>query len=112
MEVSLSLLRPGEKAVIKSLRSPRPHVRQRLLELGIITGAIWANSAWGTYWSWDPKETWSLITWFIYAAFLHARYTQGWRGRKMAVISICGFVFVVFTYWGVNYLLAGLHSYA
>ena len=81
------------------------------LTAGIITGAIWANSAWGTYWSWDPKETWSLITWFIYAAFLHARYTQGWRGRKMAVISICGFIFVVFTYWGVNYLLAGLHSY-
>lgn len=81
------------------------------LTAGIITGAIWANSAWGTYWSWDPKETWSLITWFIYAAFLHARFTQGWRGRKMAVISICGFVFVVFTYWGVNYLLAGLHSY-
>jgi cytochrome c-type biogenesis protein CcsB len=81
------------------------------LTAGIITGAIWANSAWGTYWSWDPKETWSLITWFMYAAFLHARYTQGWRGRKMAVISIVGFAFVVFTYWGVNYLLAGLHSY-
>jgi cytochrome c-type biogenesis protein CcsB len=81
------------------------------LTAGIITGAIWANSAWGTYWSWDPKETWSLITWFIYAAFLHSRYTQGWRGKKMAVISIIGFLFVIFTYWGVNFLLAGLHSY-
>jgi len=81
------------------------------LTAGIITGAIWANSAWGTYWSWDPKETWSLITWFMYAAFLHARYTQGWRGKRMAIISICGFLFVVFTYWGVNFLLAGLHSY-
>ncbi|MFC1855772.1 c-type cytochrome biogenesis protein CcsB [Thermodesulfobacteriota bacterium] len=81
------------------------------LTAGIITGAIWANSAWGTYWSWDPKETWSLITWFMYAAFLHSRYTQGWRGRKMAWLSIIGFAFVVFTYWGVNFLLAGLHSY-
>ncbi len=81
------------------------------LTAGIVTGAIWANSAWGTYWSWDPKETWSLITWFMYAAFLHARYTKGWRGRKMAIISIVGFLFVVFTYWGVNFLLAGLHSY-
>ncbi len=81
------------------------------LTAGIITGAIWANEAWGTYWSWDPKETWSLITWFMYAAFLHARYTKGWRGRRMAVLSIIGFVFVIFTYWGVNFLLSGLHAY-
>ncbi len=82
-----------------------------LLTIGIVTGAAWANYAWGTYWSWDPKETWSLITWFIYAAFLHARVTRGWRGVKAAVLSIVGFVAVIFTYLGVNLLLSGLHSY-
>ena len=82
-----------------------------MLTLGIITGAAWANYAWGSYWNWDPKETWSLITWFIYAAFLHARFTRDWRGRKAAILSIVGFVFVLFTYFGVNYLISGLHSY-
>jgi cytochrome c-type biogenesis protein CcsB len=82
-----------------------------LLTLGIITGAAWAHYAWGSYWSWDPKETWSLITWFIYAAFLHARYTHEWRGKKTAVLSIVGFAAVIFTYFGVSYLLSGLHSY-
>ncbi|MBN2332868.1 MAG: c-type cytochrome biogenesis protein CcsB [Deltaproteobacteria bacterium] len=82
-----------------------------LLTIGIVTGAAWANYAWGTYWSWDPKETWSLITWFIYAAFLHARFTRGWRGVKAAMLSIVGFVAVLFTYLGVNLLLSGLHSY-
>jgi cytochrome c-type biogenesis protein CcsB len=83
-----------------------------MLSLGIITGAIWANYAWGSYWSWDPKETWSLITWFLYAAVLHARITRGWRGRRMAILSIVGFSCVLFTFLGVNYLLSGLHSYA
>jgi cytochrome c-type biogenesis protein CcsB len=78
---------------------------------GIITGAVWANSAWGTYWSWDPKETWSLITWFIYAIYLHARYVRGWKGTQMAVISAVGFLAVIFTYLGVNLVLSGLHSY-
>jgi len=82
-----------------------------MLTLGIITGAAWANYAWGTYWSWDPKETWSLITWFIYAAFLHARFTRDWRGRKAAYLSIFGFAAVLFTYFGVNYIISGLHSY-
>ncbi len=81
------------------------------LTAGIITGAIWANSAWGTYWSWDPKETWSLITWFLYAITLHSRYTRGWSGTKIAFLAIFGFVAVLFTYYGVNFLLAGLHSY-
>jgi cytochrome c-type biogenesis protein CcsB len=81
------------------------------LSAGIITGAIWANSAWGTYWSWDPKETWSLITWFFYAIILHARYTRGWSGRTIAFLAIFGFVAVLFTYYGVNFLLSGLHSY-
>jgi len=81
------------------------------LTAGIITGAIWANSAWGTYWSWDPKETWSLITWFVYATALHARFTRGWGGNRIAWFAIVGFASVMFTYYGVNYLLAGLHSY-
>jgi cytochrome c-type biogenesis protein CcsB len=82
-----------------------------LLTLGIITGSVWAHSAWGTYWSWDPKETWSLITWLVYAALLHSRMVRGWRGNKLALLSIVGFSCVLFTYFGVNYL-AGLHSYA
>jgi cytochrome c-type biogenesis protein CcsB len=82
------------------------------LAIGIITGAVWANYAWGSYWSWDPKETWSLITWFVYAAFLHARLTRGWRGKKTAILSIIGFAAVIFTFLGVNYVLSGLHSYA
>lgn len=80
------------------------------LTAGIITGAVWANSAWGRYWGWDPKETWSLITWLIYAAMLHARLMRGWQGQKIAFISIVGFLAVLFTYFGVN-LLPGLHSY-
>jgi len=82
-----------------------------LLTLGIITGAAWANYAWGTYWSWDPKETWSLIVWFIYAAFLHARFTRGWVGKKAAWLSIVGFGATIFCYLGVNLVLSGLHSY-
>ncbi|SHO45617.1 c-type cytochrome biogenesis protein CcsB [Desulfopila aestuarii] len=81
------------------------------LSAGIITGAVWANSAWGTYWSWDPKETWSLITWFIYALTLHARYTRGWDGTRIAWLALIGFISVIFTYYGVNFLLSGLHSY-
>lgn len=80
------------------------------LTLGIITGSVWAYSAWGSYWSWDPKETWSLITWLIYAAMLHSRLIGGWRGKRMAIMSIIGFASVLFTYFGVN-LLPGLHSY-
>jgi cytochrome c-type biogenesis protein CcsB len=80
------------------------------LTAGIITGAVWAYSAWGRYWGWDPKETWSLITWFVYAVLLHARLLRGWRGKRIAVLSIVGFAAVLFTYFGVN-LLPGLHSY-
>ncbi len=82
-----------------------------MLTLGIITGSVWANSAWGRYWGWDPKETWSLITWFIYLLVLHSRLLSGWRGKMFAVFSIVGFLCVLFTYFGVNYL-PGLHSYA
>jgi len=80
------------------------------LTIGIITGSVWANSAWGRYWGWDPKETWSLITWFIYATLLHARLMRGWSGKRIACLSILGFMAVLFTYFGVN-LLPGLHSY-
>ncbi len=81
------------------------------LTAGIITGAAWANYAWGTYWSWDPKETWSLIVWLVYAAFLHARITRGWHGRRAAILSIVGFLSTIMCYLGVNLFLAGLHSY-
>ncbi len=83
-----------------------------LLTLGIITGSIWARQAWGTYWHWDPKETWSLITWFLYAIQLHQRVTVGWRGKKAALMSIVAFCSVLFTLWGVTFLLGGVHSYA
>jgi cytochrome c-type biogenesis protein CcsB len=79
--------------------------------VGIVTGSAWANYAWGRYWSWDPKETWSLIVWFIYAAFLHARLTRGWTGRATAWLAIGGFAATLFCYLGVNLLLSGLHSY-
>ena len=80
------------------------------LSVGIITGAVWANTAWGRYWGWDPKETWSLITWFIYAAMLHVRLMRGWQNKRIAWFAIAGFAAVLFTYFGVN-LLPGLHSY-
>jgi cytochrome c-type biogenesis protein CcsB len=80
------------------------------LSAGIITGSVWANTAWGRYWGWDPKETWSLITWMIYAILLHTRKMRGWEGQRMAYLSIIGFIAVLFTYFGVNYL-PGLHSY-
>jgi len=81
------------------------------LSLGILTGAVWAESAWGRYWSWDPKETWSLITWLIYATLLHARLVKGWQGRRIAWLALFGFLAVLFTYLGVSFLLPGLHSY-
>jgi cytochrome c-type biogenesis protein CcsB len=82
-----------------------------LLTLAIITGVIWANTAWGSYWRWDPKEVWSLITWLIYALVLHLRLTIGWRGRKASLLSIVGFILVIFTFFGVNLLLKGLHAF-
>jgi cytochrome c-type biogenesis protein CcsB len=79
---------------------------------GLVFGMVWAYKAWGRYWSWDPKETWSLITWFAFALYLHTRLVMGWKGMRSAVVAILGFLFALFTYFGVNYLLAGLHSYA
>jgi cytochrome c-type biogenesis protein CcsB len=83
-----------------------------LLTLMIATGAYWANRTWGTYWSWDPKETWAAITWLVYAGYLHMRLTRGWRGRRAAYFAILGFAVVMFTFFGVTYLLPGLHSYS
>src|SRR5271157_5027701 len=83
-----------------------------LLTLMIAAGAYWANQTWGSYWSWDPKETWAAITWLVYALYLHMRVTRGWRGRRAAYFAIIGFAVVMFTFFGVTYLLPGLHAYA
>jgi cytochrome c-type biogenesis protein CcsB len=102
---------------------PRPLILDRLSyrailfafpvwTFGVMAGAIWANHAWGRYWGWDPKETWSFITWVVYAGFLHARATAGWRGRKAAYIQLAGFGCLVFNLVGINLWVTGLHSYA
>jgi len=83
-----------------------------MLSLTIVFGAVWAEQAWGSYWSWDPKETWALITWIIYALYLHLHKRLGWKGKTASIMVIAGFVLVLFTFFGVNYLLSGLHSYA
>jgi cytochrome c-type biogenesis protein CcsB len=82
-----------------------------LLTIGIIAGAVWANEAWGSYWSWDPKETWALITWLVFASYLHARITKAWEGEKPAIIASIGFIVVWICYLGVNFLGKGLHTY-
>ncbi len=82
-----------------------------LMTVGIVSGALWAGSAWGFYWSWDPKETWSLITWFAYAAMVHQRMVLGWRGKKAAIMAIIGFGLVLFTFIGVSVLFSGHHSF-
>lgn len=82
------------------------------LSLSIVLGAIWAEQAWGSYWTWDPKETWALVTWIIYAVYLHLRRQEGWRGENANTMVVAGFILVLFTFFGVNYLLSGLHSYA
>jgi cytochrome c-type biogenesis protein CcsB len=112
--------KPDQKGSVLD-RFPKPNVIDDLthqmvmfgflfLSVGIISGAVWANSAWGRYWGWDPKETWSLITWLIYATLLHAKLMRGWHGRRIAYLSVIGFAAMLFTYFGVN-LLPGLHSY-
>ena len=82
-----------------------------LLTLGLISGAVWANEAWGTWWSWDPKETWAFVSWLFYAAYLHMRISRGWQGRKPALLATTGFLVVIVCYLGVNFLGIGLHSY-
>ncbi|TBV81473.1 MAG: c-type cytochrome biogenesis protein CcsB [Desulfobulbaceae bacterium] len=83
-----------------------------LLTLGIISGALWGRQAWGDFWQWNPKEVWSLITWLIYAAMIHQRFTVGWRRRRAAIMAIVGFCAVLFTLWGVSFFLGGDHPYA
>jgi len=107
---SLLLKRFPKENIIDELTYQMIMLGFLFLSIGIITGAVWANSAWGRYWGWDPKETWSLITWFIYATLLHAKMMRGWHGKRIAYLSIAGFAAVLFTYFGVN-LLPGLHSY-
>ena len=88
-----------------------------LLPIGLLAvaaigfGGIWAENAWGSYWTWDPKETWALVTWVIYLVYLHLRIRKGWSGRTAAIFGVAGFICVLFTYIGVNTLLPGLHSY-
>ncbi|MBT9139194.1 MAG: Cytochrome c biogenesis protein CcsA [Syntrophomonadaceae bacterium] len=113
-------------SVFKKIISPFPISAELLDELtykmiiigfplftigALLMGAIWADQAWGTYWSWDPKETWSLIVFFVYAFYLHARLMRGWKGIKIAIVSIIGFISTLFLYLGVNLLLSGLHAY-
>jgi ABC-type transport system involved in cytochrome c biogenesis permease subunit len=81
-----------------------------MLTIGLITGLVYAKSVWGRFWSWDPKEIWSGITWLIYAALLHERLAVGWRGRKAAIMAIIGFAVLLFTFFGVNFLLKGHHG--
>jgi cytochrome c-type biogenesis protein CcsB len=82
-----------------------------MLTVGIISGAVWANEAWGSYWSWDPKETWALICWLVYAAYLHTRLSRGWQGRRPALVAVVGLIVIAVCYIGVNLLGIGLHSY-
>ena len=110
-------------AVAKSSRLPSAQTLDRVAyriiafafpiwTFAVIAGAIWAQEAWGRYWGWDPKETWSFITWVIFAGYLHARATSGWKGRRAAVIAVVGFVSLLITYYAVNLWIVGLHSYA
>ncbi|TDQ54880.1 c-type cytochrome biogenesis protein CcsB [Actinorugispora endophytica] len=113
----------GEKVSGIAAKLPSPELLDRLAHrmivlgfplwtFGVIAGSIWADEAWGRFWGWDPKEVWSFITWVVYAAYLHARATAGWQGKKAAWISLVGFACLLFNFFGVNYLFSGLHSYA
>ena len=122
MPVKMSVLemqqKPGQKNERLSLLESVDNLSYRtisfgfpLLTIGIIAGAVWANEAWGSYWSWDPKETWALITWLVFASYLHARITKTWQGEKPAIIAAVGFIVVWICYLGVNFLGKGLHTY-
>ncbi len=114
----LAAARPGSRTTAETRATLELTVTRSVtfgflfLSVGIVTGAVWANAAWGTYWSWDPKETWALVTWLVYAFFLHCRTLESWRGRRASWVAVLGFASVLFTYFGVNYLMSGLHSYA
>ncbi|MEK6728100.1 MAG: cytochrome c biogenesis protein CcsA [Candidatus Omnitrophota bacterium] len=106
------LARSNPALIIFSIMHRSISVGFLFLTLGIILGSIWGKSAWGHWWNWDPKETWALITWFIYAGYMHAKLFGNWPKRKLAQIAVLGFLSCLFTYLGVNYILRGLHSYA
>mgnify|MGYP003952633235 CR=1 FL=1 len=110
-EVTLSSVGFTRAEQIDSLSYRSISVGFLLLTLGLITGAVWANEAWGSWWSWDPKETWALICWLVYAAYLHTRLSRGWQGRKSAIVSSAGLIVIIICYIGVNLLGVGLHSY-
>jgi cytochrome c-type biogenesis protein CcsB len=110
-EVGLSLQRLSLADTLDNLSYRIIGLGFPLLTIGIISGGVWANEAWGSYWSWDPKETWALITWLMFAAYLHTRITRGWQGRRPAYLATAGFVVVWICYLGVNLLGKGLHSY-
>ena len=118
LEASLPNLQDNSKVKSLSLLETLDNLSYRIIGLGfpllttgIVAGAVWANEAWGAYWSWDPKETWALITWFVFAAYLHARISKSWQGKRPAILASVGFVVVWICYLGVNFLGKGLHSY-
>ena len=110
-DVQLSSVQFTRNELLDSLSYRTITVGFLLLTVGIISGAVWANEAWGSYWSWDPKETWALICWLVYAAYLHTRLSRGWQGRRPALVASAGLVVIGVCYIGVNLLGIGLHSY-
>jgi len=110
-ELSLSSVNFSRLEQLDSLSYRSITVGFLLLTIGLISGAVWANEAWGSWWSWDPKETWALICWLVYAAYLHTRLSKGWQGRKSAIVSSAGLIVIIICYIGVNLLGVGLHSY-
>ena len=110
-EVQLSSIHFSRTEQLDSLSYRTITVGFLLLTVGIISGAVWANEAWGSWWSWDPKETWALICWLVYAAYLHTRLSRGWQGRRPALVAASGLIVIVVCYIGVNLLGIGLHSY-
>ena len=110
-EIQLSSVQFSRAEQLDSLSYRTITVGFLLLTVGIISGAVWANEAWGSWWSWDPKETWALICWLVYAAYLHTRLSRGWQGRRPALVASAGLVVIVVCYIGVNLLGIGLHSY-
>jgi hypothetical protein len=123
--VKIELKLPNNNSIISSVNNSKFSILKTIdnwsyriiglgfpfLTIGIISGAVWANEAWGSYWSWDPKETWALITWLVFAIYLHSRLLKGWQGEKAAAIGSCGFFVIWICYLGVNFLGKGLHSY-
>ncbi|MCT0219191.1 c-type cytochrome biogenesis protein CcsB [Synechococcus sp. CS-1329] len=110
-ELRLSSVSIGVSEQLDSLSYRTITVGFLLLSVGLVSGAVWANEAWGSWWSWDPKETWALICWLVYAAYLHSRLSRGWQGRRPALVAAAGLVVIVVCYIGVNLLGIGLHSY-